>query len=287
MSAPARAADTIGSVLTAATARLAAAGVPEPRADAEVLLAHVLNVSRTTLFVRTQTPLADTAAFDALLARRVTREPVFQIIGEREFWSLPFAVDRRVLTPRPETELLVEIACRLAPGARRVLDAGTGSGCIAVAVAQVLPAAEVWAVDRSADALAVAQHNCGRLAPGVGLVRGDWLAAFRAGVFDLVIANPPYIRADALAGLDPEVRAFEPLDALVSGRDGLDALRHLLSDAPRVLAPGGWLVCEIGADQGPAMTDLARGWAGRFDDVRCLHDHAGLDRVVAVRVRGN
>lgn len=275
----------IGDAVVDATARLAAAGVPEPRADAEVLLAHVLGISRPMLSVRRRDPLPAAIAtrFDDLVARRASREPVFHLVGEREFWSLPFAVDRRVLTPRPETELLVGVACRLAPGARRVLDAGTGSGCVAVALARTLPAARVCAIDRSADALDVAVANCGRHAPAVDLVRGDWLAAFGPGSFDLIVANPPYVRDDELAGLEPEVRVFEPSMALTSGPDGLDAVRTLLSAAPPALKPGGWLVLEIGAGQVDAVTALPRGWARGAGDVSSFRDHAGIDRVVAVR----
>src|SRR6185436_1089857 len=139
-------------------------------------------------------------------ARRIAREPVAHLVGEREFWSLPIRVDRRVLTPRPETELLVELALRL--GGRRVLDAGTGSGAIAAAIAHEQPRATVVASDRSVDALAVARTN---LPPAVRLVRGDWLAPFAAASFDVVVSNPPYVAAGDLASLEPEVRDHEPL----------------------------------------------------------------------------
>ena len=182
--------------------------------------------------------------------------------------------------------MLVETACRLAPIARRVLDAGTGSGCVAVAVAQTLPAAAIWAVDCSASALVVAGHNCRRHAARIQLVRGDWVTAFRPRTFDLIVANPPYVRTDELTALAPEVRDCEPHAALFAGADGLDAIRALLADAARVLVPGGWFVTEIGAGQGAAVTALARSWAASANDVRLNLDHAGLDRVVAVRMGG-
>jgi release factor glutamine methyltransferase len=278
--------ESVAGALAAAVARLAAAGVAEPRADAEVLLAHALGTTRAGLVVAARRPLAPApaATFAALLARRAAREPLHYLVGEREFWSLPFAVDRRVLVPRPETELLVETALRLAPGARRVLDVGTGSGVVAAAVARERPAARVWAVDREAGALAVARANLARHAPGVALVRGDLVAAFRAAAFDLVVSNPPYCAAAELAGLEPEVRDHEPRAALVAGRDGLAALRALLADAPRVLEPGGWLVLELGAGQAPAVRAAAAaegGWVAP----ETVRDAAGIERVFAARRR--
>ena len=315
---------TLGDALAAAIARLAAAGVPEPRADAEVLLARALDTTRAGLVVGARRPLPGTAArdFAALVGRRAGREPLHYILGEREFWSLPLAVDRRVLVPRPETELVVETALRLAPAARRVLDVGTGSGAIAAALARELPAARVWASDVDTDALAVARANLARQAPGVALVCGDLLAPFRTAAFDLVAANPPYVADAELGGLAPEVRDHEPRVALAAGPDGLAALGRLMAEAPRVLAPGGWLVVEVGAGQAAAVRRLAeeagaeRCQAGRrglgraaraawafvrsarsarapdgppaaldtsgFVRVEVVRDHAGIERVLAV-----
>src|SRR2546428_270102 len=240
------------------------------------------------------------------------------LVGEREFWSLLLTVDRRVLVPRPETELVVETALRLAPAARRILDVGTGSGAIAAALARELPAARVWASDIDADALAVARANLARHAPGVALVCGDLLAPFRAAAFDLVAANPPYVTDGELGGPAPEVRDHEPRVALAAGPDGLAALGRLVAEAPRVLAPGGWLVVEVGAGQAPAVRRLAeagerrqadrRGLGaseersarsarapdgppaeldtGRYVRVEVVRDHAGIERVLALKLGG-
>jgi release factor glutamine methyltransferase len=271
----------VGDALDAAVARLAAAGVPEPRADAEVLLAQALDTTRAGLIARAcdALPPAVEAVFAAYVARRAAREPMQYVVGEREFWSLPFAVDRRVLVPRPETELVVETALRVAPHARRVLDVGTGSGAIAAVLARELPTARVWASDVDPDALAVARANLARHAPGVALVRGDLLAPFRDGAFDLVVSNPPYVGEDEVATLPPEVRDHEPRVALVAGRDGRAALAALVGEAPRVLAPGGRLVVEMGAGQAADVRRLVEG-TRQYEQVEVVRDHAGIDRVL-------
>jgi release factor glutamine methyltransferase len=278
------AAATVREALAAAMARLAAAGVPEPRADAEVLLAHALGVERAALVVRGREAIeaASAVRFEALLARRARREPTAYIVGAREFWSLPIAVDRRVLVPRPETELVVATALRVAPRARRVLDVGTGSGAVAIALARELATARVVASDREAPALAVAAANASRLAPRIGLVRADLLAGFRTAAFDLVVSNPPYCVAGAVVQV--EVRDWEPATALYAGPDGLDALTALAVEAPRVLAPGGWLVCEIGVGQAAAVGERLRA-GGRYDRIEVERDLAGIERVVAARTR--
>ena len=271
----------VGDALDAAVARLAAAGVPEPRADAEILLAYALDTTRAGVVARARDALAPgvDAAFAALVARRAVREPVQYVVGEREFWSLPFAVDRRVLVPRPETELVVETALRVAPHARRVLDVGTGSGAIAAALARELPAARVWASDVDPDALAVARANLARHAPAVALVRGDLLAPFRDAALDLVVSNPPYVGEDELTALMPEVRDHEPRVALVAGRDGLAAIATLVGEAPRVLAPGGRLVVEMGQGQAEAVRRLVER-TRLYEQVEVVRDHAGIERVL-------
>jgi release factor glutamine methyltransferase len=278
---------SVGDALRDAVDRLGAAGVPEPRADAEVLLAHALGTTRAGVMAAAARPLdpAASSSLDALVARRAAREPVQHLVGVWEFWSLPIAVDRRVLVPRPETEVLVETALRVAPEARRVLDVGTGSGAIAAALARELGSARVWASDREPDALAVARANLARLAPDVGLVRGDLLAPFRAGALDLVVSNPPYVAEGEVGRLAPEVRDHEPRTALAAGPDGLAVLGALVTGAPRVLVPGGWLVVEVGTGQAEAVR-ARLGADGRYAAVETVRDHAGIERVLAARRGG-
>jgi release factor glutamine methyltransferase len=275
---------TAGDALADAVARLAAAGVPEPRADAEVLLAHVLGTTRAAALAAVARPLPPEAAssFATLVARRSRREPVQHLVGEWEFWSLPLTIDRRVLVPRPETELVVETALRVAPAARCILDVGTGSGAIAAALARERPAAAVWASDVDADALAVARVNLARHAPRVGLVRGDLLAPFRGAAFDLIVANPPYVADGELAELAPEVRDYEPRVALAAGPEGLDALLALVAAAPGVLAPGGSLVLEMGRGQATRLREAAMR-DGRYARSSMMLDPAGIERVLAAQ----
>ena len=277
---------TVADVLAATIRRLTQAGVPEPRADAELLVAHVLGTDRAGVIASARRPLdaAATARLGALAERRAAREPVFHLLGVREFWSMPIAVDARVLTPRPVTELLVETACRLAPAAPRVLDLGTGSGAVAAALATELRHASVIAADRSADALAVARANLGRLAPAVRCVRGDWLAPFRPASFDLVVANPPYVRDDEFPGLAPEVRDSEPALALRGGADGIDAYRTIVPQAAAALVPGGWLAMEMGRGQAPGVAALIRA-DGRFEEPLLVRDGSDIERVVAAQRR--
>ncbi len=275
---------TVRDALATATARLDAAGVPEPRADAEVLLACALGVDRTALVVRARDTLdaPSAARFDALVARRAAREPTAHLTGEREFWSLPIRVDARALIPRPETEIVVATALRLAPHARRILDVGTGSGAIAIALATELPAARIVASDRLAPALAVAATNRALLAPSVALVRADLLTGFRSASFDLVVANPPYCPVGTV--VQAEVRDWEPATALYAGADGLDVLNVLVDETPRVLVPGGWLVVELGHGQADGVAARVRGDA-RWNRCEVARDLAGVERVVAAQRR--
>ncbi|PXW16906.1 peptide chain release factor N(5)-glutamine methyltransferase [Paraburkholderia caballeronis] len=270
---------------TSAAALLRAS--PLPVLEARVLLTHVLGWRRTELITRGDEPLdaASVARFRALEARRVSGEPVAQLTGSREFFGLDFDVTPDVLIPRPETELLVETALdaldRIAHP--RVLDLGTGSGAIAVAIASARPDARVWAVDRSAAALAIAARNAARLAgPGrsggaLTFVEGNWYDALDPALrFDAIVSNPPYI-----ANGDPHLSSgdlrFEPRGALTDEADGLAALRAIVADAPRWLAPDGVLWMEHGYDQAEAVRALltARGFA----DVRSMRDLAGIERI--------
>jgi release factor glutamine methyltransferase len=235
-------------VLSWTQKRFGERGIPSARLDAEVLLAHVLKITRVALYTGFDKPLHENelGAYRDLIRRRLAGEPVAYLVGEQEFWSLPLAVDPRVLIPRRDTETLVETALRLARGARRIADIGTGSGAIVLALLKELPEATAVAVDASEDALAVARANAERhgMVERLRLVRGDLVAPLDGG-FDLVVSNPPYIPRGDLPGLSPEVRR-EPPAALDGGADGLDALRRLVPAAKAKLAPGGWLLVEHG-----------------------------------------
>jgi release factor glutamine methyltransferase len=263
---------TVGDALAVAAARLAAAGCDTPRLDAEVLLASVLDVDRGRLVIDSRSVLDDGArvAFDALVTRREAREPVAYILGRRAFRRLSLSVDRRVLIPRPETELLVEVGLGLAAGAS-VVDVGTGSGAVALALKDERPDLRVSGADVSADAVAVARANAARLGLEVRFVVADLMS----GVFaDAVLANLPYVAAGA--ELPPEITRYEPASALFAGADGLDVVRRLVA---AVAGPTvGLLALEIGAEQADAVSALL--WDAGFAEVAVRRDLAGLERVV-------
>ena len=290
---------TIAAALAQAAEHLRASS-PTPRLDAELLLAHVLGWGRVRLLAegRATLPAAQQAAFAALLARRGALEPVAYLVGHREFYGLDFVVDARVLVPRPETELLVDLAIARTKNREPrtgddrgdgrfsvlgsqflIADIGTGSGCIAIALAVNLPGAQIVAVDRSRDALDVARTNAERhgVAERIALREGDLLAPLLERV-DILVSNPPYT---ILREIDEGVRRYEPHAALDGGADGLDLYRRLLAGAPDVLRPGGAVLLEIGATQGPAVAALAREHFPRAQ-IAVHQDLAGLDRVVAV-----
>ncbi len=248
----------IGATLKAAIARLAPAS-PSARADAEILLAHVLRCSRASLAGRSAETLAPEPAvdFDRLIERRTEGRPVAYLTGVQEFWSLRLQVTSEVLIPRPETELLVEWAIELLnprPG-KRIADLGTGSGAVALAMATEWPDAKIVAMDASAAALKTAQTNARTLQlKNIDYVQADFETFLRHGdAYDLIVSNPPYVAQD-----DPHLAAlaFEPRHALVSGKDGLDALSQIIAAAPARLKAGSWLLLEHGAGQGAAVRAL-------------------------------
>lgn len=252
---------TIGALLCRAGSVLRDAGIDDSRREARLLLAHALGRDAATLIGAAREPAMPTG-FDALLARRAAREPLSQILGEREFWSLALRVTPDVLTPRPETETLIEAALAALPdraAVSRVLDLGTGSGCLLAAALSEFPRAFGIGTDRSAAALHVARGNLDALglAGRAALLRADWHAPL-AETFDLVLSNPPYIESGAITALDPEVAAHEPRLALDGGADGLDAYRAILDGLASKLAPNGIVVLELGAGQADAVAAIAQ-----------------------------
>jgi release factor glutamine methyltransferase len=251
------------------------------RHEAELLLMHALGVDRAWLFMHADAVLDSDAAarLEALLARRESGEPVAYMLGRRGFWTLDLEVGPATLIPRPETELLVELALERLPPDRplRVADLGTGSGAIALAIASERPRLQVVATDASAEALAVARRNAERLGIGnVQFAQGDWFEPLGSDTFDLIVSNPPYIEAD-----DPHLQQgdlrFEPATALASGADGLDAIRRIAADASSHLRPDGWLLLEHGWNQGDAVRRLLS--AAGYREVVTCRDIERRDRV--------
>jgi release factor glutamine methyltransferase len=277
---------TVLELLRWTTGHFERKGIETPRLDAECLLSHALGTDRLGLYLDFEKPvsLAEREAFRGLVRRRADeRMPVAQLLGRREFWSLELEVTPDVLVPRPETETLVQVALDAAASLRPeldVLDLGTGSGAIAVALARELPAARVTATDVSAEALAVAGRNAGAhgVADRIRLVRGDALAAVAGERFDLIVSNPPYVAerdADALA---PELR-HEPRTALFAGPDGTDLLRRIAAGLPEALAPGGFAAVEVGAGQAPEVSRWMR--EAGLERVNEHRDAGGRPRVVS------
>ena len=272
---------TVRELLEAGIVRLRESGSETARLDAELLLGHALDTDRTAVIAHTDAPVGDGAAerFRSLLDRRAAGEPVAYLTGRRGFWTLELEVAPATLIPRPETELLVELALERLPRdmACRVADLGTGSGAIALALASERPRAQVIATDASADALAVACRNAQRLGIGnVRFVQGDWLAPLTGERFALVVSNPPYIEAADPHLTQGDLR-YEPAAALASGADGLDAIRRIVADACAHLEPGGWLLFEHGWNQGDAARALLR--EAGYVQVFTAQDLEARDRV--------
>ena len=276
---------TVAEWLDVAAADLGAAGVETPRVDAEWLLAHCLAVPRLALRMAPLRAVdGDVAARSAAaLRRRARREPLQHIIGSQDFRGVRVAVTREVLVPRPETEVLVEWALELLPaGAPVVVDVGTGSGCIACAIAEERPAARVIALERSAQAAAVARAHAADLGGRVRVLVGDLFAPLGDVRADLIVSNPPYLDAALLAALPPEVAEFEPRMAVDGGADGLDVIRPLVAGARAHLRPGAALVLETaGGEQARRVAALLE--AADFTQVSLRRDLAGVERFVAGR----
>ena len=284
---------TLLARVSAARDQLVAAGIDERDAtiDVEVLVRHALGWDRAQYLARTRDPVPP--AFDErldLVERRCRREPVAQITGSREFWGLDIAVTPDVLIPRPESELLVETALALlvdhaAPS--DVADVGTGSGCLAVALARELPHARVAATDLSPPALVVARRNATRhdVANRIAFHETRCLDGV-PGPFDLVVSNPPYVPTSQMMGLAPEIACFEPASALCGGKDGLDPARELLPASAARLRVGGWLVMEIGVGQDEAVCELAACQPG-LSLVEICKDLQGIPRAAVIRRGSN
>jgi len=276
--------------LNRAAARLARAGSGSPRLDAEILLTFFLNIERLELYKAPERILTaeEAAGFEKLLERRCQGEPVAYIIGFKEFWSLLFLVNREVLIPRPETEILVEETLQAVQdeswAAPRILEIGVGSGAITVALARELPEAILTATDIAAGALDLARENARRhgVAARIDFRCGDlWTPV--EGTFDLIVSNPPYISSDEFHDLQKEVRGFEPYGALVSGQDGLQMFRRIITHANTWLKPGGYVIFEAGEKQ-------ARKVARLFEETRCfkkaafVKDYQRISRIVIAQM---
>ena len=271
-------ATTVEQALRRGSAALRAAGIDQPHRETRLLLGHVLG--RTTAdLLRDSTTVFDTGAFDRLLARRAAHEPMAYIIGQQGFWSLDFLVSPATLIPRADSEALVEAALALPPPVR-VLDLGTGTGCLLLSVLHERRNSFGIGIDISPPAAALAVANARRLglAGRSAFLCGDWAAAID-GRFDLILSNPPYIEGAAIAGLMAEVAAHEPRPALDGGADGLAAYRRIVADLPRLLAPGGHAVLELGIGQGSAVAALAAavGLTAGFRP-----DLGGIDRAIVL-----
>ncbi|KZX93992.1 MULTISPECIES: peptide chain release factor N(5)-glutamine methyltransferase [unclassified Sulfitobacter] len=274
MSAP-----TAAQAMAAAAARLRAAGVPDPARDARILLAHAASVdaARVTLIAPEEIAPEIAERYEHLVALRAVRVPVSQLVGRRAFYGRDFEISRDVLDPRPETETLIELA--LSEPFARVLDLGTGSGCILVSLLAERPSATGVGADLSEAACLQASANAVRhaIADRASIIRSDWFGQVE-GRFDLIVSNPPYLAQEEMAGVAPELRDHEPEMALTDGADGLSAYRVIASEAQGYLTATGRVLVEIGATQGASVAALFRqaGW-GR---VRVVQDLDGRDRVV-------
>jgi release factor glutamine methyltransferase len=278
---------TVGELVQSVSTRLAAVGVGESRLEARLLLAEAAGWSIETIVAERDSPLESgiVARVERLTGRRLAREPMSHILGWREFWSLRFRVTADVLTPRPDSETLVEAVLGALPDRSaelRILDLGVGSGCLMLSLLHELPRASGVGIDRSQRALAVARQNADALglAARSDLRAGDWGEGI-AEVFDVVVSNPPYVPSDDIGALDPEVSEHEPWLALDGGADGLDCYRRLVGQLGYLVQPRGIVALEVGRGQAPAVARLVRD-AG-FRAVSVHGDLAGIERVVLAR----
>jgi release factor glutamine methyltransferase len=283
-----RSATSLSRALARTVERLRQAGIEDARREALLLLAEATGRTRIDLVVGPQANLAanEEAALEELARRRALREPMAYLLGEREFWSLPFLVSPAVLIPRADSETVVEAALSMVAdrsAALRLLDLGTGSGCLVLALLTELPAATGLGTDASEAALSLARANARRLGLDgrAAFDRGDWGQDLR-GRFDLIVSNPPYVASSEWAALEPEVRVFEPRSALLGGTDGLAAYRALAPDLARLLAPGASVCLEVGARQADPVTGILR--TAGLEVTSRRRDLAGIERCLVGRV---
>ncbi len=270
--------------------------IDSPRATAEILLSHVLNIRRIDLYLRYDQPLTpdELQRFKALIKRRIKREPVAYILGRKDFWSMDLHVTRDVLIPRPETECLVEHSLEmlaLEPNlkSKLILELGTGCGAVIIALASENPRHAYWATDISLNAIRVARQNAMQndLYGKIQFITGDWFAPLgsKTDVFDLIVSNPPYIKSGDLAQLQPEIHAHEPLRALDGAADGLHCLRHIIHRAYHFLKPGGALILEFGHDQKASLKQIIDA-CDEYEQVRFYQDYSGYDRILQMNKKG-
>lgn len=288
---------TIIKLLKWATSYFNTHDIERPRAEAEILLSHALKLQRIDLYLRYDQPLydEDLKRFKELVKRRIKREPVAYIVGVKEFWSMDFAVTKDVLIPRPETEFLVEAALDLllvgsssdsSLMPKRILELGTGSGAVILALASMRPGHRFFATDRMWAAARTARKNAVRhgLENNFALICADWFSPFvpKQCAFDMILSNPPYVPSRLIGGLQPEIAGYEPVSALDGGADGLSCLNHIIGHAHLYLRSKGALLLEIGEDQKNDVERIADG-CGAYEHIACIKDYSGYDRVVQMR----
>jgi release factor glutamine methyltransferase len=287
---------TIIKLIQWATSYLKSYDIDSPRATGEILLAHALQLNRIDLYLKFDQPLVadELQIFKTLIKRRVRREPVAYILGVKEFWSLELEVNADVLIPRPETECLVELALDLltrksSRPPQRILDLGTGSGAIVLALASQQPRHNYFASDRFRPAVELACRNARRhdLCQKIHFFVGDWLSSLNSAKpgFDVIVSNPPYIPCREIGGLQPEIHQYEPIAALNGDADGLAGYRKIIGTAHRHLNPDGVLLLEIGHDQREDIRQIAAD-SNQYNDFSCSKDYSGYDRVVTMRKKG-
>jgi len=290
---------TIIKLLKWTTSYFESHDIEGPRIEAEILLAHALQLQRIDLYVQYDRPLSgnELSQFKDLIKRRIHREPVAYILGSKEFWSMDFMVTKDVLIPRPDTEFLVEAAINLLPqysgsppisAPRRILELGTGSGAVVLALASMRPCHLFFASDRTIAAVMVARQNAKHhgFEGNVSFICADWFGSFKdkMPVFDMIVSNPPYVPSRVIEKLQPEIVRYEPISAIDGSEDGLFCLRHIINNAHLYLQQKGHLLLELGHDQRNDVQNIVDQCA-KYENVVFIKDYSGYDRVVQMRKR--